>query len=432
MRFVADFHLHSHFSRATSREMNPLSLWKWGQIKGCSVLGTGDFTQPKYFEELKEKLEPANETNGLFQLKKEFTKEIEKEIPSLCRTPMYFMLSVEISCIYKRNGKVKKMHCLVIAPNFETVSKINRELQKIGNLVSDGRPILGLDAEKLLMIAKEASPDCLFIPAHVWTPHFSVFGANSGFDSLEEAFGENTKYIDAMETGLSSDPMMNWRISRHHDIAFVSNSDAHSAEKIGREANIFSTDLAYPAIVKALRENDIKAFESTIEFFPQEGKYHADGHLPCEVCMTPSETIEQNFLCPKCQKKVTIGVLHRVHAISDLPEGTKPEKFRPFRYIIPLPEIIAEVLDQGVSTKAVKKTYQEMIGSLGNEFHILLEAPIEEIEKNSSILFARAIERVRQEKVHLDPGYDGKFGVIKIFEPEERKNFTREQLTIFE
>lgn len=432
MRFIADFHLHSHFSRATSKEMNPLSLWKWGQIKGLNVLGTGDFTQPKYFEELKEKLEPANETNGLFQLKKEFTKEIEKEIPSLCRTEMYFMLSVEISCIYKRNGKVRKMHCLVIAPNFETVSKINLQLQKIGNLVSDGRPILGLDAEKLLMIVKEASPDCLFIPAHVWTPHFSVFGANSGFDSLEEAFGENAKYIDAMETGLSSDPMMNWRISRHHNIAFVSNSDAHSAEKIGREANIFSTGLTYPAIVKALRENDIKAFESTIEFFPQEGKYHADGHLTCEVCMTPSETIEQNFLCPKCQKKVTVGVLHRVHALADLPEGAKPEKFRPFRYIIPLPEIIAEVLDQGVSTKAVKKTYQEMIGSLGNEFHILLDAKISEIEKKSSILFARAIERVRQGKVSLNPGYDGKFGTIKIFEPDERKNFTRQQLTIFE
>lgn len=429
MHFTADFHIHSHYSRATSREMNLISLTKWGQLKGLNVIGTGDFTHPRYFQEIQETLEPAED--GLFKLKESYSKKIQKEVPDSCKNPMRYLLSVEISSIYKKNDKVRKVHNIVIMPKIEDAAKLNIELGKRGNIKSDGRPILGLDSKELLKIVLSISEDAMLIPAHIWTPHFAVMGSASGFDSLEECFDELTPYIYALETGLSSDPAMNYRLNKLKNIALISNSDCHSAYKLGREANIFNTDLSYYAITNALKKNDTKAFESTIEFFPEEGKYHLDGHRACNVRLTPKETIANNYLCPKCGKKVTIGVMHRIELLADKDEGFLPEKNRPFKSIIPLPEVIAEVFDLGVASKKVDAMHHQMLRELGNEFHILLDAELKDIEKASSGLIAEAISRMRKGKISINPGYDGEFGTIKIFEDKERETLGGRQETLF-
>lgn len=429
MRFIADFHVHSHYSRATSKEMNLVSLTKWGQLKGIEVIGTGDFTHPRWFEEIQEKLEPAEP--GLFRLKPQYESEIQAQVPQLCKNPMRFLLTVEISTIYKKNGRVRKLHNLVFAPSFNAAAKINAELQKIGNLKADGRPILGLDSKRLLEIVLSVSEDCMFIPAHAWTPHFSVFGSQSGFDSLEEAFEELTPYVYALETGLSSDPLMNWRLKSIEHLAFISNSDAHSAQKLGREANVFNTELSYFAIMKALKTNDLKAFESTIEFFPEEGKYHLDGHRACQRRMQPAETKAQGGRCPVCGKKVTVGVLHRVEDLANHPMGYRPQKARPFRYIVPLPEVIGEVEQVGVTSKKVTTIHHHLLNHLGNEFSILLEVPLSDLEKVASPLLTEAIRRMREGRVRIQGGYDGEFGTITIFEPEEHLQFKGEQHSLF-
>lgn len=427
MRFIADLHIHSHYSRATSPEMNIVSLTKWSQLKGANVVGTGDFTHPKYFEELKETLEPAEP--GLFKLKGKIEKEIAREVPASARTPMRFMLTSEISTIYKKNDRVRKVHSLIYAPSFDIVAKINTELAKIGNIAHDGRPILGLDTKDLLKIALDASPDITFVPAHAWTPHFSVFGSMSGFDSLEECFDELAGEIFSLETGLSSDPSMNWQVEALDRFALISNSDAHSAAKLGREANVFNTELSYWAIRNALKTNDLKAFEKTIEFFPEEGKYHFDGHRACKVSLTPEESKKHKLLCPVCGKKVTVGVLHRVDDLADHKLGRKPKKARPFQNIIPLPEILAEVEGTGPSSKKVQARWSEMIGKLGNEFHILLDAPIKEIEAATTPIIAEAIERMREGKIKIEPGYDGEYGHISIWDEEERKKTKNKKQT---
>jgi uncharacterized protein (TIGR00375 family) len=421
MRFIADLHIHSHYSRATSPEMNIVSLTKWSQLKGTHVIGTGDFTHPRWFAELQEKLESAEA--GLFRLKPQFEKEIAKDVYESCRNPMRFVLSVEISSIYKKNGRVRKVHSLVFAPSFQDVAKINTKLGAIGNIRADGRPILGLDAKELLKIVLDVNEKCMLIPAHAWTPHFSVFGSESGFDSLEEAFDELTPHIYAIETGLSSDPAMNWRLSKLDNIALISNSDAHSAPKLGREANIFNTDMSYPGIMNALTTNDMKAFESTIEFFPEEGKYHLDGHRLCGVRLEPAETRKRNFLCPKCGKPLTVGVLHRVEKLADRPPGFKPVRARPFRNIIPLQEIIAETEGVGTASKRVQALYLNLLRALGSEFFVLLEAPLKDIERESSPLLAEAIRRVREGAVRIAGGFDGEYGTVKIFEESERARF---------
>ncbi len=407
MRFIADFHIHSKYSRATSKEMNVVSLYKWGQIKGINVLATGDFTHPRYFDE--------------FKLKKSIAKKVDLEVPKSCKNKLRYIFSAEISCIYKKNDRVRKMHCLVLAPNFKAVAKINAALHEIGNIKSDGRPILGLDAKELLKIVLEADENCIFIPAHVWTPWFSVFGSKSGFDTLEEAFDELTPYIYALETGLSSDPLMNWRIAKNDGLALVSNSDAHSPRKIGREANVFNTELSYDAILKALKNNSLKEFEYTIEFFPEEGKYHLDGHRTCNMRMEPEETIKHNFLCPKCNKKVTVGVLHRVNELATRKMGYKPKGARPFKSIIPLAKVISEVEQVGPTSKKVETIYHSLINHLGNEFKILLDTPITDIKEQAPMV-AEAIKRMRSNKVHLAGGYDGEFGTIKIFSEKEKQN----------
>jgi len=394
--------------------MSPESLWKWAQLKGISVIGTGDFTHAKWLEELAEKTEPAG--NGLFKLKDRFRSD---DVPASCSSEVFFMLSAEISCIYKKNDKTRKIHSVILAPDFSAVERINNALAGIGNLKSDGRPILGLDAKKLLGMVLDASPEAMVIPAHIWTPHFSVFGAASGFDSLEECYEELTPHIYALETGLSSDPSMNWRLSALDRLTLISNSDAHSPAKIGREANIFETELSYPAVMAAIRTR--KGFAGTLEFFPEEGKYHYDGHRSCKVSLTPEETVQNNYACPVCGKKVTVGVMHRVDKLSDREYGVRPDGAPGFSSIIPLPEIIAETVKSGVNTKKVRTAYLKLLGELGNEFHILTETPVEDIEAAGPPLLGKAVALMRSGSINIEPGYDGEFGKVKIFEPVGRK-----------
>jgi len=423
MHFIADLHIHSRYSRATSANMNLESLWKWAQLKGITVVGAGDFTHPKWFIEMKEKLEPIG--NNLLKLKDNFKTN---DIPDSCRSEVYFMLTAEISTIYSKMGRTRKIHNLIFAPDFSVASRMNTFLSRIGNLSSDGRPILGLDAKHLLKIVLDTSPDAVLVPAHAWTPHFSVFGAESGFDSLSECFEELTPHIHSIETGLSSDPPMNWRLSTLDRITLISNSDAHSPAKLGREANIFSTEISYGAMTDAIKNR--KGFIGTIEFFPEEGKYHYDGHRSCGVNLSPKETIKNNYLCPVCGKKVTIGVMHRVEKLADRPPGFKLKNAPIYHSLIPLSEIIAETLKVGTNTKTVESQYLKLLRSLGNEFKILMESPLSDIEKAGSSSLSEAISKMRSGKVHISPGFDGEYGKIKILEEVERKEI-KGQRTLF-
>lgn len=415
MKFVADFHIHSKYSRATSRDMDLEALDKWAKIKGIKVLGTGDFTHPEWFKNLKEKLEPAEA--GLFKLKNSDSET-------------RFILTAEISCIYSKNNRVRKIHIIVFAPSFDAVEKINVHLGWIGNLKSDGRPILGLDAKELAKIVLEASPDCLVIPAHAWTPWFSIFGSKSGFNSIEECFDEYSKYIYAIETGLSSDPAMNWRLSALDKITLISNSDSHSPKKIGREANVFNTEIDYFKITEAIKEKNPQKFLYTVEFFPEEGKYHYDGHRLCDISLSPQESKKYNNICPTCGKPLTIGVLNRVEELADRPEGFRPENAIPFKNLIPLEEIIADSLGMLPGAKKVEEEYNSLIKNLGNEFKILLETEKSELESVTLSEIAEGIVRVREGKVKVKPGYDGVFGKIKIFGKDEHKEIIR-QKTLF-
>ncbi len=413
--FIADLHIHSKYSRATSKNMDLEALDKWAKIKGIKVLGTGDFTHPEWLKNLKEKLESAEP--GLFKLK--------KNDQGTC-----FMLTSEISCIYSKNNRVRKIHIIVFSPSFEACEKINIHLGWIGNLKSDGRPILGLDAKELAKIVLESCPDCLIIPAHLWTPWFSIFGSKSGFDSIKECFEEYSRYIYAGETGLSSDPAMNWRVSGLDKITLISNSDAHSPAKLGREANVFDTDISYQAITEAIKKQDSSKFLFTIEFFPEEGKYHFDGHRNCNISLSPKESKKYNNVCPSCGKPLTLGVLNRVEELADRPEGVRPESRIPFKSLIPLEEIIAESLGQGVGTKAVLAEYDNLIKEFGSEFNVLLDISEDNLKAKALPEIAEGIVRVRQGKVSLEPGYDGVFGKIHIFSKGEQKDLSN-QSTLF-
>ncbi|NWF53055.1 MAG: DNA helicase UvrD [Nitrospirae bacterium] len=421
MRFIADLHIHSKYSRATSSEMSIESIWKWAQLKGIKVIGTGDFTHPNWLHELKDKLEPLD--NNLFKLKDNLQCN---SIPLSCRSDVYFILTAEISSIYAKKGKTRKIHNILITPDFNTVKKINTFLSRIGNLSVDGRPILGLDAKQLLKIVLDLSPDSMVIPAHAWTPHFSIFGSESGFDSLEECFEELSHHIYSLETGLSSDPPMNWRLSKLDRITLLSNSDAHSPSKIGREANIFDTDISYDFITNAIKTK--KGFIGTIEFFPEEGKYHFDGHRACGVSLSPKETIKNNYICPVCGRKVTIGVMHRVEKLADRPYDYKLEAAPSYFSLIPLPEIIAEIMKVGVNTKTVETEYLKILSNLGNEFKVLMESSLSDIEKAGLNSLSEAILRVRTGKIHITPGFDGEYGKIRIFEEDERENVSEQRM----
>jgi uncharacterized protein (TIGR00375 family) len=424
MRFIADLHIHSHFSRATSKSLVPEDLFVWAQKKGITVIGTGDFTHAGWLRELQEKLEPAE--NGLYQLKPELQKTLADRVPGSCSSPVRFVLSGEISCIYKRGGRTRKIHNLILMPDFESVKELNDRLSRIGNLKSDGRPILGLDSRDLLEIVLETSDRSFFIPAHIWTPWFSLFGSNSGFDAIEECFGDLTGHIHALETGLSSDPVMNRRLSALDNYLLVSNSDAHSPEKLGREANLFNTPLDYDSLVTAMTAK--KGFEGTIEFFPEEGKYHHDGHRKCRLSLHPSETRRRNGVCPKCGKPVTVGVLHRVYELAD---REAPKLPKPFYSIIPLPEILSEILGCGPSSRKVTVAYEELLAALGPELHVLMDAPSKEIERAGGRLLAEAMDRMRESKVIREEGYDGEYGVIRLFEESEKATL-RGQAALFD
>lgn len=418
MQYLADIHLHSRFARATSKTLNPENLYRWSLIKGLTVVGTGDFTHPVWFEELRDQLEPAEE--GLYQLRPDLRRGIDAELPPACRGQMRFVLSVEISLIYKKNDKTRKIHHVVTMPSFDAVARLNARLGAIGNLKSDGRPILGLDSRDLVEICLEACDEVLFIPAHIWTPHFAVLGASSGFDTLEECFEDMLPHIFAVETGLSSDPPMNWRLSMLDNYAIVSNSDAHSPQKLAREATCFNTDLSFRGIYDALKDRDPARFTGTLEFYPEEGKYHFDGHRKCDICWKPAQTLDADEICPVCGRKLTIGVLHRVEKLADRAEGDHPDVTMPFENLIPLPEIIGSVLQVGPTSKRVQTVYEQMLATHGAELKILRELPIEEIAKTGDPLIAEGIRRMREGTVHIAPGYDGVYGKIQVFSDEDR------------
>jgi len=416
MEFIADFHIHSKYSRATSSQMDLGQLDKSAKIKGVKVLGTGDFTHPEWFNNLKEKLDPAEP--GLYYLKPQTLGE-GLNLKSGEKTR--FILTAEISCIYSKGGRVRKIHILIFAPNFEIVEKINTQLSWIGNLKADGRPMLGLEAKELAKIVLNICEDCLIVPAHAWTPWFSIFGSRSGFDSIEECFEDYSKYIYSLETGLSSDPPMNWRLSSLDKITLISCSDAHSPAKIGREANVFDTELSYNGIIEAIKKKDPQKFLYTIEFFPEEGKYHYDGHRNCGISCSPTETKKYNGICPVCGRPLTVGVLNRVEQLADRPEGFKPENAIPYKSLIPLEEIIAEALGLGVGTKEVEKEYLSLIKRFGSEFNVLLNVSLSDLKLATLPEVAEGISRVREGKVRVEPGYDGVYGKIKIFSEEEKK-----------
>jgi uncharacterized protein (TIGR00375 family) len=426
MKFIADFHVHSKYSRATSKEMDVENMARWANLKGVGLLGTGDFTHPFYFAELKQKLEPLG--NGLFTLKKEF-KRSAGIVENGSGKEVHFILTTELSNMFQQGGSGRRVHTMIFAPSFEIVEKINEELSQYGKLSSDGRPIFGFPTKELVEIITDITDQCFIVPAHAWTPWFSVFGANSGFDCLEECFEEQLKHISCIETGLSSDPQMNWRWSALDKMCLISNSDAHSPNRIGREANAFDCEMSFKEIVKAIRTKDKNKFLYTIEFFPEEGKYHYDGHRNCNVLFSPAESRKHKNTCPVCGRKLTIGVMHRVESLSDRPEGFEPKGAIPGKHLIPLQEIIAEAMNQGVDTKGVENEYLRLVSHFGSEFRILLDLPLEELEKSTPPKILEGIKRVREGDLKITPGHDGVYGKIQIFAEKERQ--PTEQLGLF-
>ncbi|MFH1875090.1 MAG: endonuclease Q family protein [Pseudomonadota bacterium] len=420
MQLIADLHVHSKYSRATAKNLDLENIYIWAQKKGIALIGTGDCTHPAWFAEIQTKLIEAEP--GLFQLKPELAKSCDQQVPVACRGLVRFILQGEISNIYKKNNRVRKNHQLVFFPDLKSLSVFNSKLDAIGNIKSDGRPILGLDAKHLLEILLEATEQAFLIPAHIWTPWFSVLGSKSGFDSLQECFEDLSQEIFAAETGLSSDPPMNWRVSELDRITLVSNSDAHSPANLGRNANLFDIDLSYFALKAALKTKDLKKCLGTFDMYPEEGKYHLDGHRKCSVCLHPTDTIKNKDLCPTCGKALTIGVLYRVETLANRPDGAKPANALPCTHIIPLPEILSEIYQCGVKSKKVQTRYDGVLQILGSELNILSSLSLAEIEKANIPLLAEAIQRMRNAKIYIQPGYDGEFGKIKVFRPEELRD----------
>ncbi len=437
MTLIADLHIHSHFSRATSGNLTFEHLARWAQLKGIQIVGTGDIAHPGWLTEMREKLVPAEE--GLYRLRDDLAAAVAREVPPACHAPVRFILGGEISNIYKRDGQTRKIHNVVFAPSLDAVERLQARLERIGNIRADGRPILGLDSRDLLEIILDIDPACQLIPAHIWTPWFSLLGSKSGFDSVEACFADLTPHIAALETGLSSDPPMNWRVSSLDRYTLVSSSDAHSPEKLGREATLFDCELAYGALFAALRvapppAPPVGATPSlgttppptpplrgeggrggTIEFFPEEGKYHFDGHRACGIVWDPATTREHRGLCPVCGKPVTVGVMHRVEELADRPPGVRPVSAQPFHSLIPLPELLGEIFGVGESSKQVQAEYFKLLGRLGPELTILREVPLEEIAAAGGERLAEGIGRMRRGEVFARPGYDGEYGVIRVF-----------------
>ena len=412
MEFVADLHVHSKYSRATSKDMDVAHVSEWAKLKGITLMGTGDFTHHLWLEELKHNLEDLG--NGLFKFQ-----------------GTHFILSAEISSIYSKNGRGYRIHNLIFSPSFKTVDKINATLARYGNLASDGRPIMGLDAAELARIVFDIDETCMVVPAHVWTPWFSLFGSMSGFDRIEDCFEDQTSRIFAAETGLSSDPAMNWRLSALDKITLISNSDSHSPHKIGREANVFNCDLDYESIWEVLRTKDKNKFLYTVEFFPEEGKYHYDGHRLCGISWSPAETKEHNGRCPKCGKPVTVGVMNRVEKLADRAEGYRPSNAIPYKSLVPLDEIIAETRGVGKNSIAVEREYRAAVAKFGSEFEILVRAAEEDLRKMLSPRAAEGVIRMRSGKVTKKAGFDGEYGVISVLGPDDKAPEGEKQLSLF-
>lgn len=409
MKMIADLHIHSRFSMATSKEGTPENLDFWARKKGISLIGTGDFTHPVWREELKERL--VSEGNGLYRLRDAYVKEESRKFPG---EGTRFVVSGEISSIYKKNGKTRKVHNVILLPSLEAADAMAQRLEKIGNIHSDGRPILGLDSHDLLEMMLDVCPEGILVPAHIWTPHFSVLGAKSGFDSVEECFEELAPYIHALETGLSSDPAMNWRISKLDRYQLVSNSDAHSPSKLGREANLLDIDCSYEGLYRAIQTGE--GLEGTVEFFPEEGKYHFDGHRKCGVSLSPVEAERLGGICPVCGKKLTMGVDHRVEQLADRAEGFVKKDGKKYESLVPLPEVISACMGYSTASKKVQGCFEQMIQTLGTEFDILRNVPSEDIKSCAGERIAEGIENVRTGNVKRIPGYDGEYGKIELFE----------------
>ena len=409
MKMIADLHIHSRFSMATSKEGTPENMDFWARKKGISLIGTGDFTHPVWREELKERL--VSEGNGLYRLRDEYVKEESRKFPG---EGTRFVVSGEISSIYKKNGKTRKVHNVILLPGLEAADAMAQRLEKIGNIYSDGRPILGLDSHDLLEMMLDVCPEGILIPAHIWTPHFSVLGAKSGFDSAEECFEELTPYVHALETGLSSDPAMNWRISKLDRYQLVSNSDAHSPSKLGREANLLDIDCSYEGLYRAIQTGE--GLEGTVEFFPEEGKYHFDGHRKCGVSLSPVEAERLGGICPVCGKKLTMGVDHRVEQLADRAEGFVKKDGKKYESLVPLPEVISTCMGYSAASKKVQGCFEQMIQTLGTEFDILRNVPSEDIKSCAGERIAEGIENVRTGNVKRIPGYDGEYGKIELFD----------------
>ena len=425
MAFYADLHIHSKYSRATSRNCDLEHLSLWARKKGIAIVGTGDFTHPAWQAELKEKLVPAEP--GLFRLRPDLERFVEEQLPAACRsgrTTTRFMLSVEISTIYKKLDKTRKIHHLIYTPGFDAMERVTASLDRIGNIKSDGRPILGLDSRHLLEIALESDPGSYLVPAHIWTPWFAALGSKSGFDAIDDCYGDLAPHIFAVETGLSSDPPMNWRVSSLDRFRLVSNSDAHSPEKLGREVCVFDTDLDYFALRRALETGE--GYGGTLEFFPEEGKYHLDGHRSCDVRLSPNETRRYEGICPVCGKPLTVGVMHRVEDLADRPEETAPPATAgAMQSLIPLPEILSEIHQVGAKSRRVAQHYESLLGQLGPELPLLNAVPLEDIRPASSSLVAEAVARLRRQEVVRHAGYDGVYGTIRLFEDAELRRHTR-------
>ncbi len=414
-KFIADFHIHSRYSRACSKNLSIPELSKWAKIKGVGLLGTGDFTHPLWMNELKDTLRETS--SGFYE-----------------HAGSAFVLSSEVSTLYYKAGKAHQIHHILLAPSIASVERINKALAAFGSLTSDGRPWLRLSAKQLVEIVLGLEPRAMVIPAHIWTPHFSMFGSRSGFDTIEQCFEEQTPNIFALETGLSSDPVMNSRLKALDRYAMISNSDTHSARRMGREANIFDCPMTYDAVTQALKTNDRKAFVSTIEFFPEEGKYHYDGHRNCKISWAPSETKQHGGLCSVCGRKVTVGVMHRVDTLADRPEELAASSARPFQRLVPLDEIISEVLDVGVGTQAVEREYKKLIHQCGTEFNVLLDRDEEALRAVTTPMIAEAICRIRTGNIAVEPGYDGEYGKVHIFgdvSAKENTTAAEQQLTLF-
>ena len=409
MKMIADLHIHSRFSMATSKEGTPENLDFWARKKGISLIGTGDFTHPVWREELKERL--VSEGNGLYRLRDAYVKEESRKFPG---EGTRFVVSGEISSIYKKNGKTRKVHNVILLPSLEAADAMAQRLEKIGNIHSDGRPILGLDSHDLLEMMLDVCPEGILIPAHIWTPHFSVLGAKSGFDSVEECFEELAPYIHALETGLSSDPAMNWRISKLDRYQLVSNSDAHSPSKLGREANLLDIDCSYEGLYRAIQTGE--GLEGTVEFFPEEGKYHFDGHRKCGVSLSPVEAERLGGICPVCGKKLTMGVDHRVEQLADRAEGFVKKDGKKYESLVPMPEVISTCMGYSAASKKVQGCFEQMIQTLGTEFDILRNVPSEDIKSCAGERIAEGIENVRTGNVKRIPGYDGEYGKIELFD----------------